>query len=178
MPAIDDAARRFRTGKGGRFAILATAFLSVAVSPMSCRSREMTHPGFRADEIPPAVRTAGAEWDRRFDAQDAAGLAALYAEDVVSMPFNAPTIHGRPALEAEFSKFFSQYACRHETFVEELLATDDWAIERARYTLTYSPLSGGKEVKETGRHVMCRKKRDGEWQVAWELWNTDTPPVQ
>jgi len=91
------------------------------------------------------------------------------------MPFNAPTIRDRQALQADFEKFFWQNTGRHETLVAEILATDDWAIERARYILTYSPLSTGREVKETGRHVVCRKRKNGAWQIAWELWNTDMP---
>src|SRR5215510_11793149 len=37
------------------------------------------------------LRTAPEEWDRLFNSQDAAKLAALYAEDATSMPFNTPT---------------------------------------------------------------------------------------
>jgi uncharacterized protein (TIGR02246 family) len=156
-----------RSGKA-----LAVLVVNVGLS-ISCSP----HAGGRSAAGPTAeeLKTAGAEWDRLFDAGDAPGLAALYADDVISMPFNAATIHGRPALQADFEKFFSQNTARHETIVEEILATDDWGIERARYVLTYSPLAGGGEVKETGRHVVCRKKRDGRWQIAWELWNTDTP---
>jgi uncharacterized protein (TIGR02246 family) len=157
-----------------RALLLTTTALLVSVGlSMACRS----HEGARSAVEPNTqdLHSAGAEWDRLFNSRDAAGLAALYAEDVISMPFNAPTIHGRQGLQADFEKFFSQYTGRHETIVEEILATADWGIERARYVLTYSPLLGGREVKETGRHVVCRKKRNGRWQIAWELWNTDTP---
>jgi len=79
-------------------------------------------------------------------------------------------------LRADFEKFFTANANgRHETFVDELLATREWAIERARYRLTYAPKSGGAQVIETGRHVVRRRSLDGRWQIAWEIWNTDTP---
>ena len=159
-----------------RRVILRAALLYVVLGVMSCGSRpDPDHDVAGAREI---LSAAGAQWDKLFNARDAVGLAALYAADVASMPFNAPTIHGREALQVEFEKFFLQNTGRHETQVEEILVADDWAIERARYTLTYSPLSGGEEVKETGRHVVCRKLKDGTWQIAWELWNTDGPNTQ
>jgi ketosteroid isomerase-like protein len=136
---------------------------------ISCGGRESV-------EVAGRMRSAGAEWDRLFNSGDAALLAALYAEDAISMPFNAPTVEGRHALQAEFDKFFAENAGRHETLVDELLATDDWAIERARYVLTYTPRSTGIEVRETGRHIVCRKRHGDTWPIAWELWNTDTPP--
>ncbi len=121
------------------------------------------------------LRGAGAEWDSLFDARDATNLAALYSEDVISMPFNAPTMHGRKALQADFEAFFTKYTGRHETLVDEILAHDGWAIERARYVLTFRPKAGGAEIRESGRHVVCRKRTNNRWQIAWELWNTDTP---
>ena len=92
------------------------------------------------------------------------------------MPFNAPTIHGRQALQVDFTKFFAlNESARHETRVAEVLTGNDWAIERAEYTLTYTPRATGKRVVETGRHIVCRKKESGQWLIAWELWNTDQP---
>jgi uncharacterized protein (TIGR02246 family) len=121
------------------------------------------------------LRTAPEEWDRLFNAQDSVKLAALYAEDATSMPFNQPTRRGRSAIQKGFEQFFAQYTARHETFVDEILTHEDWAIERARYTLTSTPKPSGPQIKETGRQVICRRKINGVWVVVWELWNTDMP---
>ncbi len=174
MGTISPLARRVTSLRIRWYVVSAAALVVSVACSMSCRSRPGAHAG--VDPVASDLKAAGAEWDRLFNSRDASGLAALYAEDVISMPFNAPTIHGRQALQADFEKFFSQNTGRHETLVEEILAADDWGIERARYVLTYSPLAGGGEVKETGRHVVCRKRSNGKWQIAWELWNTDAPP--
>lgn len=123
------------------------------------------------------LRRAGAEWDRLFNAGDTAGLAAQYAEDALSMPYNAPTVRGRKAIQAELDKFLADNTAKHETSIDEVLTSGDgWAIERARYTMTITPKAGGAKIVETGRHVMCRKKVADKWQIAWEIWNTDQPP--
>jgi uncharacterized protein (TIGR02246 family) len=118
----------------------------------------------------PAVR------DRLFNQHDAAALAAQYAESATSMPFDTPSIQGRAALQADFAKFFAANAgARHETRVVEVLRGDGWAIERAEYTLTFTPEGSGKPVVETGRHVVCRRSEGGRWLIVWELWNRDKP---
>ena len=117
---------------------------------------------------------AGAEWDRRFNAGDSAGLSELYAKDMVSMPPGAPTVLGRDAMRRDFQTFMSANTARHETKTDQILREGDLAIERAHYVLTYKPKAGGAEVSETGRHVEVRKKFDDQWQIIWEIWNTDT----
>jgi len=124
------------------------------------------------------LKNAGAEWDSLFNAGDAANLAALYAENVISMPFAAPTIYGRQALQADFENFLANNTAEHKTDTDEILTGDDWAIERAHYLLTYTSKTSGNVVIEPGRHVVCRKKIEGKWQIAWEIWNTDKPPEQ
>jgi uncharacterized protein (TIGR02246 family) len=151
-----------------------TALIAGAILLVGCGGGG--RPSSRAGSDAEILKNAGAEWDRLFDSRDAAALAALYAEDVISMPFNAPTIHGRAALQADFERFFAGNTGRHQTLVDEILTGDDWAIERARYVLTYSPKAGGPEVKESGRHVVCRRRSGDAWRIAWEIWNTDTPP--
>jgi len=75
-----------------------------------------------------------------------------------------------------FEQFFAENEnVRHETTVEEILAANGWAIERGRYTMTYTPRKTGSPIVETGRHVMCRRKVDNNWQIVWEIWNTDKP---
>ena len=119
------------------------------------------------------LRTAPEEWDRIFNSSDATKLAAFYADDAVLMPENAPTLRGRKAIEADFEKYFVQYTARHETFVDEILTHQDWAIERGRFTLIFTPKPSGPQLKQSGRQVICRRKVNGAWLIAWEIWNTD-----
>ena len=115
-------------------------------------------------------------WDELFDTHDAAALAAEYSVDVISMPFNARTVTGRDAVQEEFERFFTlNPGATHRTDVEELLEGDGWVIERAAYTLTFTPAGRTELVVETGRHVLCRRIEDGKWRIVWELWNTDQP---
>ena len=124
-----------------------------------------------------ALARISAEWDARFNAGDAVGLSALYAVDAVSMPYDAPPLRGRAALRADFGSFFAvNTRQRHETHVEDVVISGDLAIERARYTLRYTPKNGTDEVVETGKHLECRRRINGRWQIIYEIWNRDTAP--
>jgi ketosteroid isomerase-like protein len=121
------------------------------------------------------LRQASAEWDRLFNAADASKLGLLYAEDAISMPPNNPTIRGRQAIQADFESLFASNVARHETKLDEILMEGNLAIEVAHYRLTYKPRSGGPEIVESGKHLECRGKIDGQWKIMVEIWNLDTP---
>ena len=121
------------------------------------------------------VRAAGREWDGYFNSGDVVKLAALYAEECLSMPPNSPTVSGRKAVQAEFESFFATNVARHETMVDQIIERGDLAIEVARYRLTFRPRAGGAQVVESGRHFEIRRKIDGQWKIVLEIWNSDMP---
>jgi uncharacterized protein (TIGR02246 family) len=125
-----------------------------------------------------ALQQCSAEWDRLFNARDAARLAQLYAADAVSMPPGAATLQGREALRKEFESFFAANTARHETTVDQLLIEGDLSIESARYRLISKRSGDNSETIETGRHLECRRRISGQWQIVLEIWNVDTPPAK
>ena len=163
-----------RRGRGARAPIglgLGLAMLLALLLTPGCQTSPNIGESNTADLS--SLRTAPEDWDHAFDSNDAAKPAALYAEDAISMPENAPTVRGRRAIQAEFEKYFAQYSARHETFVDEILTHQDWAIERGRFTVISTPKPSGPQSKLSGRHVVCRRKINGTWLIAWEIWNTE-----
>lgn len=157
----------------------ATRTLPLAVSLfllLGCQSAsESRAHGERGGPRQEPLRQASQEWDRLFNSGDGAKLAALYAEDAISMPPNNATIQGRRAIQADFESFFANNVARHETILDAMHQEGNLAIEEARYRLTYKPRAGGVEIVESGRHLECRRKIDGKWRIVVEIWNSDTP---
>ena len=161
-----------------RSAHLACAIILISSSFVSegCTTRNPNGSISGRGEDEALLKQATLDWDRLFNSGQAEAIALLYSSDLVSMPYDAPSVHGRPAQQKAFEEFFSENEnARHETTVEEMLVTNDWAIERGTYRMTYKPKKTGEQVIETGRHVMCRRKVGGVWQIVWEIWNTDNP---
>jgi ketosteroid isomerase-like protein len=59
-----------------------------------------------------------------------------------------------------------------------IILADDWAFERLAFTLTMTPVAGGKPIQEVGKDIhIYRRQSDGSWQIAQDIWNTDNPPA-
>ena len=123
--------------------VLPAILLAIGLGLMACERPEGL--GTRERDVPEALRLAGAEWDRLFNARDAAGLAAHYADDVVSMPFNAPTVQGRPALQAEF-KLQLRRGERTELSIE-IGTRDEGAPSRDRFDTAVRELSANMQER-------------------------------
>ena len=140
---------------------------------LSCKSKTTST---ATTEFPdqPYLKGAAAQWDQSFNSRNLNSLMALYSEDVVYMPPTGPTIHGLQNLKATLSQFYAGHAkVQHQTFVDEIQAKDNWALERSRYRLTYVPAATGEQYIETGRHVIFRKKLGDRWYIVWEMWNLE-----
>jgi len=154
--------------------LLVTLIATLAMF-FSCKSKTNTT---TTNEYPDQayLKNAAAEWDAHFNKRNPGALTSLYSEDIVSMPSNSPSIYGLLQLQAVLNNFFLQNAdVQHQTIVEEIQAKDNWALERARYKLSYIPAATGVQVIETGKQVMFRKKLGDRWYIMWEIWNRDSP---
>jgi ketosteroid isomerase-like protein len=116
------------------------------------------------------------EWDSLFNTGKAAALAALYADNMISMPYDVASVNGIKSQRKELENLISQNpGVQHHTIVDEILVDDSFAIERAHYIMVYPASANSKQITESGRHIMCRKKINGKWKIAWEIWNKDKP---
>lgn len=148
------------------------AATAVVVLVLGCggQSREENATAFE-DE----ARAASVAWDDAFNAGDVGRLMALYADAPASMPYERPALEGKAAIEVDFEAFFKDFTPHHETTIVAVQVAGDWAIERGRYTLTATPKAGGDPFRETGKHIVIRKKMGAEWKIVWEIWNLDAP---
>ncbi len=129
-----------------------------------------------------AIAALREAWAAAYNEGDAAGVAALYAEDAVRMRPDEPAVMGKDAIEAAFREDFEQFSeafsggvrvnlVGTETHVGDVLAAD-----RGTYTVTGTLTESGEEYVETGKYVVvCRKQADGSWKIAWGIGNRDAP---
>jgi uncharacterized protein (TIGR02246 family) len=172
--------RDHHTHRYAHSAAITAGVLALAVSLLlviGCRS--MDHGVSPADSSggdAHRIREASAAWDEALNAADVGRLMQLYTHTPVSMPYNRPSIEGREAIEADFRELFANFNAHHKTTIVSLEILGDWAIEYGRYELTATPKAGGAPSRELGKHIVIRKKVDGQWKIHWEIWNTDEPP--
>jgi uncharacterized protein (TIGR02246 family) len=122
-----------------------------------------------------AIRVQVDRWLQLVKAKDAAGIAALYADDGAVMPPNAPIGKGRTAIQQTWASMM-QTPGFDLTFVPEQItvsSSGDMALDRGTYRLAISP--NGNAMTDTGKYVVVWRKIGSEWKAAADIFNSDLP---
>ena len=122
------------------------------------------------------IEDAVAGWESAALAGDAAALAALYAEDAVLQPPNAPKAVGRAAIQASLAEMFAATpftAIDIVTDVSEVSESGDIAWAHGSYTSTNTV--NGAPYEDTGKWLSVYENYDGQWLHVADTWNSDTP---
>jgi uncharacterized protein (TIGR02246 family) len=125
-----------------------------------------------------AIAKVRSAYEKAVGAQDAAGVAKLFAADGVELPPNAPAAKGRAAIEAYHKGFAQQFMMHGIT----ITATDtqvhgDTAVDIGSYKQTLMSQKGGGMIDDKGKYIVLLKKdAAGAWLVTHAIYNSDNPP--
>ena len=114
-------------------------------------------------EFVPAI--VAADWDR---------LLALYTDDTVVMPPNAPPLLGKVAFRewAEAGPRFTSF----EFDVREIVGEGGLAFVRGQYRLALEIPGVPGPIEDVGSFIEIREKQaDGRWLLARDIFNSDLP---
>jgi uncharacterized protein (TIGR02246 family) len=161
-----------------RKAILTVGLSAFALFILSvCQS-----PADKTEADVAAIQTLVQTWGAAVEADDIAGILALYTDDIVQMPPDAPANRGKQAIEKFYSgglKLFSFAVTWPVEGTEEVIVADGWAFYISEYIERLTPKAGGEEIEESGKIIeICKKQPDGSWKFAREIWNSNGPPAK
>lgn len=118
-----------------------------------------------------AIMAQADRWVAYARAENAEGVASIYARNAMLIPPKAPPISGRAKIQALFAK---QYANSETSFsfqTHELKTAGDWAYRRGSYEVTYIP-NKGKKMKRKAKFIdIWHKGSDGKWRITRDIWN-------
>ncbi len=150
----------------------ALAVVSLCLLPPPVRAAEEppTSPeALPSVELPPALDRVLRDYERAWEARDAAALAALFTEDGFVLSNGRPPVRGRDAIRAA-------YADGGGPLVLRALA---YATEGAVGYVIGAYGAGGGEGGEgdTGKFVLeLRRGEDGRWLIAADIDNSNRRP--
>lgn len=109
-------------------------------------------------------------------AGDASAVAAMYREDAALMPAECPLLRGRAAIEQYYREWFKSPAkVTAFTFTHlESPVLGNTAFDVGTYRQTLS-LGEGGTVSVSGKYSVILKRSDGEWKIAYLIFNSDSP---
>ena len=120
-----------------------------------------------------AIRALHLKASTSFQSGNRASWAALYAEDGMLMPPNAPRVKGRGDILA----FGEAFPDLHElVFLDiEIQGEGDVAVATSGVRMTMTG-EDGEEVSDTAKQlVVLHRQSDGGWAVTHAMFNSDLP---
>lgn len=110
-------------------------------------------------------------------AGDTEAFTAVFTDDVIVVPPNAPSIAG-DAVPGWVDGFMGAFTVDVEPyFDDEIVVSGDIAYHAYGFQWTVTPKEGGDGVTERGRGIhILRRGADGSWKIAHDVWVPDAPP--
>jgi ketosteroid isomerase-like protein len=102
--------------------------------------------------------------------------AVIFAERGRAMWPNAPAAIGHVAIAAEFDSL-KRMSPTLSLRTEEVAANGLLAVERGRYTMSWTP-PGGAQVADSGKYLARWHKMAQQWRIVDFIWNSDLPAVR
>lgn len=115
-----------------------------------------------------AIRAANDDFERRFAAGDAPGLAGLYTSAGKLLPPNSDAVSGHGGIEAFWRGAMDMGIKSAKLETVQLEGLGGTAVEEGRYTLAAA--DGG--VLDQGKYVVVWKNDGGRWKLDLDIWNS------
>jgi len=124
-----------------------------------------------------AIRAINPQWFQGYAAGDADAMAALYAEDAVLSPPGAPMARGRAAIREFLAGDIAAAQAAGIKFnpgaSPEFAVSGDMGWEWNTFTVT----DGSGATVDTGKYVTVYQRKDGNWAIVRDIWNSDIAPA-
>ncbi|WP_373819791.1 SgcJ/EcaC family oxidoreductase [Glaesserella sp.] len=98
-------------------------------------------------------------------------VVALYRNDGVLMPSNAPTAQGKNAITATYQHIFSAVGLDLQFDIKEITVNGNVAIVRSTSNGTATVKANNTKVPEVNRELFVLDKVDSKWKIARYMFN-------
>ena len=105
-------------------------------------------------------------------------LVSLTTPDVEFLPPNDSGHSGKEGLRNWYNGILAQFKTTEIAVTDRnVIVSGDWGIERANFTWTLTPVTGGTESTNKCKFIaIWHKLADGSWKVKYNIWNSSIPP--
>lgn len=145
------------------------AFAAVALLALTACQKPILDPAALMEE----AKQSASAWATAYNAGDADAIAAMYSEDAVLMPPNAPAATGRDAIRTFLAS--DTAAAKAAGVTLSITATDvGGAGDLSWHSGTFAVTDASGATVDTGKYVEVRHMMDGKSMIIRDIWNSDT----
>jgi len=137
----------------------------------------LSSPAFAAEDADAkaAFHAGTAEWAAAYNAGAVDRIVALYADDAVVMPPDAPSASDHAALRSYLAK---DIAASRAAGVTLALGGDDEAStsgDMGWHRGTFKAVGKDGVTVVTGKYLEIWQRQHGQWRIVRDIWNNDAP---
>ena len=114
---------------------------------------------------------------KAYNAGDADGLVALYAEDAVLSPPGAPAARGHAAMRDFIAKDTAASAAAGVRLSLDSARDHGISGGLAWEWGTFKAKDKSGATVDAGKYVTVYRKMNGKWLIIRDIWNSDKPPA-
>jgi uncharacterized protein (TIGR02246 family) len=156
----------------------ASAFLLgiIAILTVGCRSgNSPSAPAALSERDVAAIQAADSTFMTAANAGNVDAIAAVYADDAVLLPPNAPAQRGRDAIRTFWGGLLKTYTLKFEVGSDLVEGRGDLAYNVGHYRFTAVPKDKANPgMADEGKFVEILKKQpDGSWKYAVDMYNSN-----
>jgi ketosteroid isomerase-like protein len=150
--------------------VVAVCFLAL----LAVQCNQKPAPDTRAaDEA--AIRAMSPAWFKAYNAGGVDGIVALYTDDAILSPPGAPAARGHAAMREYLMKDVAAASSAGITLhggpTTDVGISGDLGWESGTFTVTDK---AGATV-DKGKYVTVCERKNGEWIIIRDIWNSDGP---
>ncbi len=122
-----------------------------------------------------AIDAINVRYEQFLNGNMADSVVALFAEDGVMMPPNAPIVSGRAAMLAYMTASPMPPGAQYKFAVADVAANGPIAIERGTYLFTMPAQGNTPAISATGKYLVHWHNMSGTWRQKATAWSDDAP---
>lgn len=115
------------------------------------------------------IAARAAVWEKEYNADNLAGVVALYASDGCRMPPNQEAVHGSDAILAQLKAGKDHGLAKVKIAVTSAESSGDISYGMGTYVVTGAD---GAHL-DHGKWMLVSKKMNGSWKTQCDIFNSD-----
>ena len=116
------------------------------------------------------------EYAASVNASDLERWLAIWVEDGIQLPPDAPRRSGKAAIRTEMQPLIELFDWQMAVYPDEIQVLGEKAYAHGLYEFAMTPKEGGDSMGSKGKFLtILRKQVDGSWKIAIDCFNYDAP---